>query len=116
MIKADIHDPDTLSRIIMLTFGTMDHGGPYWCYVAIKPSRYEKFRKLMASMTYNMQQFDQDDYGEIVVSGEGDRPPSAITRQVASMFDVSISDMFTDTHPDETIRKQFEMLAKHAKQ
>ncbi len=116
MTQSQIKDPDSLSRIVMLTFGRMDHGGPYWCYVAIKPSRYDEFRKVMASMTYNMQNFDQDHFGEIIVSGQGDRPPADITKKVAKMFDVSIRDMFIDNHPDETIRKKFEELNKEANQ
>jgi hypothetical protein len=109
-----IKKPDSLSRIIMLTFGTMDHGGPYWCYVAVKPSRYQAFREAMASMRYHIKQFEQDNYGEIVVSGEGDRPPSDISKQVAQMFGVSVGQLFADSQPDETIRKQFELLASDA--
>ena len=115
MIQPSIKDPDSLSRIIMLAFGRMDHGGTYWSYVAIKPSRYDAFRAAMSSMTYNMQDFDKDGYGEVVVSGEGDRPPADITKKVAKMFDVSISDLFKDVAPDETLRKHFEMLQKENK-
>jgi hypothetical protein len=114
MTQASIHDPDTLSRIVMLTFGRMDHGGPYWCYVAIKPSRYEAYRQAMASMSYNMQNFDKDNYGEVIVSGEGDRPPSEITKKVAKMFNVPIREFFKDDKPDETVRKHFDLLAKES--
>lgn len=110
MEKAQRPDPDSLSRIVMLTFGKMDHGGPYWCYVAIKPSRYREFRKAMSSMTYNMQDFDKDNYGEVIVSGEGDRPPSEITKKVSRMFNVPIRDFFKDENPDETLRQHFEAL------
>ena len=40
----DKYDADTLSRVIMLLYGKMDHGGPFWCYVAIKPSMFEAFK------------------------------------------------------------------------
>lgn len=95
--------PTTTSRVIMLTFGQMNHGGPYWCYVAVKPSRYDEFRQKMASMTYNMQQFDSEGYGEIVVSGEGIRPPSAISKQVAALYNIPLTVLFNNEPINDNI-------------
>jgi hypothetical protein len=102
------HDPDSVARILLLTFGTMDHGGPYWTYVAVKPSRYQEFMRAVSSKQYDMQNFDKDGYGEVVVSGEGRKPTTDITRQVAKMFDVPVLELFKETTPEETIRKKFE--------
>ena len=40
----DKYAPDNVSRVIMLLYGKMDHGGPFWCYVAVKPSQFEAFK------------------------------------------------------------------------
>jgi hypothetical protein len=108
------HDPDSLARILLLTFGTMDHGGPYWTYVAVKPSRYQEFLRAVTSKQYDMQNFDKDAYGEVVVSGEGRKPPTDVTRKVAKMFDVPIRELFKDDKPEETIRKKIEALGSQA--
>ena len=103
--------PDDFSRIVTLTYGTMDHGGPYWCYVAVKPSRYAQFQEAMNSKRYNMQQFDQDGYGEVIVSGAGVVPPKQITRQVADMFNVQIKDLFAvSDDPMPEINEQIKKL------
>ena len=112
--EPSVKNPDSLSRIVMLTFGHMEQGGSYWCYVAIKPSRYDAFRAAMYSMTYNIQNFDKDEFGEIIVSGHGDRPPRDVTQKVAKMFDIQIRDLFKDEQPDKTVAKHFLMLQEEA--
>src|SRR5688572_14121029 len=104
-VKQNVHD--TVARVLMLTFGVMDNGGPYWVYVAVKPSRYLEFKRAIDSKKYNMQNFDKDAYGEIVVSGDGPKPPVDVTKQVAKLFDVPVRDLFKDENPDETIRKKY---------
>jgi hypothetical protein len=103
-------DPDQLSRIVMLTYGNMDHGGPYWCYVAIKPTRYDDFQAAMISKKYNMQDFDKDGFGEVIVSGEGAMPPQDVTRQVADMFKVPVKKLFQETDPKRVIFAKIEEL------
>ena len=96
-------NPDNLSRIVMLTYGAMEHGGPYWCYVAVKPSRYEEFQSRLASKKYNIQNFSEDAFGEVIVSGEGITPPQDITKQVANLFNIPFKDFFRDIDPKKTI-------------
>jgi hypothetical protein len=96
-------DPDQLSRIVMLAYGKMDHGGPYWCYVAVKPTRYDDFQAALASKQYNMQNFVTDGYGEVVVSGEGVIPPQDVTAKVAEMFNVPVSQLFKETNPKQAV-------------
>ena len=103
-------DPDKLSRIVMLAYGKMDHGGPYWVYVAVRPSRYAEFQKAMASKQYNMQSFDADGYGEVIVSGEGVMPPHDVTKQVAKMFNIPINELFKVTDPNKVIFAKIEEL------
>lgn len=103
---------DDLSRIVTLVFGTMDHGGVYWCYAGVAPSRYDEFKKLIASKNYNMQNFVKDGFGEIIVSGEGNLPPVDVTKQVAQAFNVKLRDMFADIDPQKAIDLEFEALSK----
>lgn len=103
-------DADTLSRIIMLAYGDMEKGGHYWCYVAVKPSRYEEFKKAMASKRYNIQDFVDDSYGEVIVSGEGVAPPKEVTGQVAKMFNIPVKDFFKDLEPEKTIAVKIQLL------
>jgi hypothetical protein len=94
----------------MLAFGQMEQGGQYWCYVAIKPSRYDAFKQAMDSKQYNMQRFAGDGYGEVIVSGEGVTPPQDITRQVANMFGIPIGQLFTVTDPKGAVSQQLKTL------
>lgn len=104
-------DRDNVGRIIMLTYGKMEHGGPYWCYVAIKPSRFEEYKTAMASKQYNMQNFDLDGFGEIVVSGEGATPPQDVTQKVAALFDAPIRELFKDADPMATLDQKIQHLS-----
>ncbi len=103
---------DSLSRIIALTFGQMESGGSYWCYVAVKPSRYEAFQKAMGSKAYNIQRFPDDGYGEVIVSGEGITPPTEVTMQVAKLFNIPMKDFFKDIDPQKTIVIKLQGLNK----
>ncbi len=111
MTQANI---DSLSRIIALTFGHMENGGNYWCYVAVKPSRYEEFQKAMQSKAYNIQHFPDDGYGEVIVSGEGITPPADVTRQVANMFNIPLKEFFKDIDPKKTIIDTLQYVGKAA--
>lgn len=97
--------PDNVSRIVMLTHGLMETSGRYWCYVAVKPSRFEEFQAAVAGK-YNIQNFDKDGYGEVVVSGEGAEPPQEVTDQVGKLFGVDPKTFFTDKNPQATLAKK----------
>jgi len=104
---ADINQTtDDKARVIMLTFGHLEQGGMYWCYVAVKPTRYEEFKKLTGGKQYNIQNFVADGFGEIVVSGEGSLPPKEVTQQVAEIFGVPIKQLFADIDPLSEIAKE----------
>jgi hypothetical protein len=101
-------DPDTLSRIIVLLFGRMDHGGPFWCYVAVKPSRYEAFQNEERAGTIDLYNFES--FGEVVVSAEGERPPRSVTEQVAEMYGADPDSFFQPIDPMEQIGQRIEKL------
>ena len=103
-------DPDKLSRIVVLTYGQMNHGGPYWCYVAVKPSRYEAFKNAMDSKQYHMPKFEADGFGEVIVSGEGVVPPGDVTKEVAKMFNIPVRQLFAQTDPMMEINHKIKQL------
>jgi hypothetical protein len=103
-------DPDQHSRIVMLAYGKMNHGGPYWCYVSVKPSQYDAFQAALATKQYNMQNFVSDGYGEVVVSGEGAKPPHDVTAKVAHMFNVPIDQLFKEADPKKLVFAKIEEL------
>ena len=91
-------DPDYVARVIVLARGIMEKGGFYWCYVAVKPSRYEEFKAAVANK-YNIQNFINDGYGEVIVSSEGRDPSEEVTAKVAEMFDVPVDQLFKEADP-----------------
>lgn len=95
---------DQLARIIMLVYGRMREGkGSYWCYVAVRPSEYDKFRTLHKGNKINLYEFEQDGFGEVIVSGTGVTPPQEVTRQVAKVYGINIRDLFGDVDPQAII-------------
>ena len=97
----DPYNPDKLSRVIMLLYGKMAHGGPSWCYVAIKPSKFEAFKKAEAEGKIDLYNFD--DFGEVIVSAEGETPPDEVTVKVAEIYGADPSTFFQQVDPMEQI-------------
>lgn len=104
----DKFDPDNVSRIIMLLYGKMDHGGPFWCYVAIKPSQFEAFKAAEAKGTIDLYNFDA--FGEVVVSAEGQTPPEEVTLKVAELYGADASTFFQPIDPMAEIGRKIEEL------
>lgn len=98
------YDPDELSRVIMLLYGKMDHGGPFWCYVAVKPSQYDAFKAAEANGSVDLYAFDE--FGEVVVSAEGEQPPDEVTEKVANMYGADASTFFQPIDPIAEINKK----------
>jgi hypothetical protein len=108
MADHDALSLDDEARIVLLLFGPLESGGEYWCYVAVKPSRHDEFKRAMDSKRYNIQNFVSDDFGEVIVSGEGGLPPRDITKQVAAMFNVPIRQLFSDIDPQAALAMALE--------
>jgi len=104
----DKYDADNLSRVIMLLYGKMDHGGPFWCYVAIKPSQFEAFKT--AETTGGIDLYNFDAFGEVIVSAEGSTPPEDVTLKVAEMYGADPSTFFQPIDPMAEIGKKIEEL------
>ena len=104
----DKYNPDNLSRIIMLLYGKMDHGGPFWCYVAVKPSQFEAFKAAEASGNIDLYNFEP--FGEVIVSAEGQTPPEDVTLKVAEMYGADASTFFQPIDPMVEIGKKIEEI------
>jgi hypothetical protein len=104
----DKFNPDNISRIIMLIYGTLEAGGPFWCYVAVKPSQFDAFKAAEKDGTLDLYQFDP--YGEVIVSGEGARPPQDVTAKVAEMYNTDPSQFFQPIDPKAEIDSKIAQL------
>lgn len=105
---ADKYNPDNISRIIMLVYGELDSGGPFWCYVAVKPSMYDAFKE--AEGAGNLDLYNFDEFGEVVVSGEGEKPPAEVTEKVAEIYNADASSFFQPIDPQQEIADKIAKL------
>lgn len=108
MTDTDKYAPDNVSRVIMLLYGKMDHGGPFWCYVAVKPSQFEAFKAAEAAGNIDLYNFEA--YGEVIVSAEGQTPPEEVTLKVAEMYGADASTFFQPIDPMAEIDKKIEEI------
>ncbi|MEZ5691294.1 MAG: hypothetical protein R3D71_06490 [Rickettsiales bacterium] len=83
MTDTDDKKPDP-TRTIVLVYGMLENGHPFWVYVAVKSKLYPAFLKAQRDGTLNLYRFE--DYGEIIVSGAGNSPPDEVTIKVAEMY------------------------------
>lgn len=108
MTENDKYAPDNVSRVIMLLYGKMEHGGPFWCYVAVKPSQFEAFKAAEAEGSIDLYNFEP--YGEVIVSAEGQTPPEDVTLKVAEMYGADASTFFQPIDPIAEIGKKIEQI------
>ena len=104
----DKYDPDNLSRVIMLLSGNTDHGGPFWCYAAIKPSQLEGFKAAEGAGSIDLYNFEA--YGEVIVAAEGQTPPEEVTLKVAEMYGADASTFFQPIDPMTEISKKIDEM------
>ena len=88
---------DANSRTIVLVYGLLEDGSPFWLYAAVKPSKYVAFLNAQKDGSLNLYAFDP--FGEIIVSGKGKSPPDEVTLKVAEMY---------QTEPDKLMAMQDE--------
>lgn len=110
MSDVDKYNPDNISRIIMLVYGRMEHGGPFWCYVAVKPSMYDAFKAAESQGSLDLYNFEP--FGEIIVSAEGETPPEEVTVKVAEMYNTDPTKFFQPIDPKKVISDKIEELKR----
>lgn len=101
---------DDLTRIIVLVYGLLESGGPFWVYVAVKPSQYQNFLAAQKEGKLNLYEFAP--FGEIIVSGEGRMPPDDVTLKVAAMYQTDPATLFQPTDIEEEVIKKAEEAVK----
>jgi len=101
-------DPDDYARVIVLVFGILDQTRPFWCYVAVKPSAYRTFLESQKTGTLNLYEFGP--YGEIIISGEGTRPPDEVTLKVAEVYQTDPKKFFQPVDPEAEIERKMKQL------
>jgi hypothetical protein len=99
-MTGDKPNPD-LTRTIVLVYGMLESGSPFWVYVAVKPSKYQAFMTAQKDGTLDLYKFEP--YGEIIVSGEGRMPPDEVTLKVAEMYQTDSTTATQDSENQENI-------------
>ena len=94
-------DKDALARVIVLIYGMLEGGKPFWVYAAVKPSKYDEFNKLKGENKIDLQNFDP--FGELIIAGEGQTPPIDVTLKVAEVYQTDVTKFFDGTDPKETL-------------
>jgi hypothetical protein len=74
-------------------------GKPFWAYVAVKPSKYKEFHELNCAK----KRYAIEDYGIIVASGEGEKPPESIIKEMRDRY--GFKDNFGEELKQEAIRQ-----------
>jgi hypothetical protein len=83
---------DALTRTIVLIYGLLEDGGPFWLYAAVKPSKYQAFMAAQKNGELNVYEFAP--FGEIIISGKGKNPPDEVTLKVAEMYQTDPATLF----------------------
>ena len=92
-------DPlEDLKRTIVLLYGIMDNGKPFWVFAAIRPSKYQNFLTVQKEGAIDLEKFEQ--YGELIISGEGKSPPDEVILKVAEMYQTDVSSFLEAAHED----------------
>ncbi|MDX1975153.1 MAG: hypothetical protein SFT92_05705 [Rickettsiales bacterium] len=102
-------NPDDLTRIILLIYGMMENGKPFWAYLAVKPTKYKDFNELNKAGKIDLYKFES--YGEIIIAGEGKSPPDEITLKVAEMYQTDPATMFKPIDPEAEVKKRMDAVS-----
>ena len=104
--------PDNIARAVMMLFGRMADSKPFWCFVAVKPSRKDELAEKVKNKTLDITRYVEDGFGEIIVSGESAMPPRDVMKDLSAMFNIPIRKLFSDFDFDAEIRNEIEKLKK----
>jgi hypothetical protein len=87
------------TRTIVLLYAMFENGNPCWVFVAVKPSKYQPFLNAQKEGKIDLYAFE--DYGEIIVSGEGKSPPDEIILKVAEMYQTDPTTLFNSIKEED---------------
>jgi hypothetical protein len=94
---------DVGRQIIALIYGKFEDGKPFWVFAAVKPSKYQAMLAAHKSGKLDMYHFEP--YGEIIISGDGKRPPDEIVRRVAELYQTSPQALLQSMQEGDTEEK-----------
>ncbi len=112
--KDDALNPDDVARVIILVYGALENNTPFWCYVAVKPSKYQKFLDAQKEGTLNLYEFQP--FGEIIISGEGTQPPEAVALKVAEVDQTDPNSSFQPVDPEAEVAAKVEEIKRKRKE
>jgi hypothetical protein len=95
---------DDHTRIIVLVYGMLESGKPFWLFAAVRPSKYQLF--LTAQKEGKLDLYHFEPYGEIIVSGEGRVPPDEVTLKVAEMYQTDPATLFQPVDIEAEVEKK----------
>lgn len=95
-------DTDALARVIVLMYGMLEGGKPFWVYAAVKPSQYDAFNEAKKNNKIDLKAFAT--FGELIISGEGQTPPIEVTLKVAEVYQTDLTKMFDGSDPKEQLK------------
>jgi hypothetical protein len=108
--QAGALNPDDYARVIILIYGVLENDAPFWCYVAVKPSQYQPFLDAQKDGSLNLYEFER--FGEVIVSGEGNEPPEAVTLKVAEVYQTDPKTFFQPMDPEAEIARRMKEVEK----
>lgn len=78
-----------LKRIVIMIYGQLPNGNPFWLFAAVKPEMYALFKTTQQAGKVDIYNFEP--FGEIIVSGEGAEAPNDVVDAVAEMYQIDPS-------------------------
>jgi hypothetical protein len=88
-----------LKRIISVIYGMLENGNPFWLFAAVRPEMYQLFLTTQKAGQLDLYNFDP--FGEILVSGEGRAPPDEVTLKVAEMYQTDPHSLMQAMHEED---------------
>ena len=82
---------DKLSRVIILVTGELEDKKKFWTYVAVKPSKLDEFNRLKKEGNLDLKSFDR--FGELIIAGEGHRPPIEVKKKIAETYGIDVESL-----------------------
>jgi len=80
---------DDAVRLVLVVRGRLADGEPFWCYVALKPSKRWDFAAAQIEERLDLEEFEE--FGEVIVSGLGVDPPDEVTRKVSELYGADLA-------------------------
>ena len=77
----DLEGTDALADIILLCRGKRENGNPFWAYLSLKPSKAKGFKEAQQRGNFYLE-----DYGTIIMWGEGSDVPENIKKDMAEKY------------------------------